>query len=246
MENVETLPAFREFLSAVTRLNHDRFAAFVEAARRPMENVETLPAFRGFLSAVTRLNHDRFAAFVEETRRPLVASLRGQWEALQPQLVVLQRWITDCDLLVRIVTDEDSYTELIAWALSPATNLQTAEVLQRNLLASFEIGWQPAVPVEPSTQVSTEDGTLDLLLPFTPHPIVVEVKTESDEHPAPSGKAQTIAYPDAARKKLGFRSARPSRCGVPDTRWPQCGKPRSYLPKLRAFRTCDCKRARTG
>jgi hypothetical protein len=43
-----------------------------------------------------------------------------------------------------------------------------------------------------------------LLLPFTPHPVVVEVKTESDEHPAPSGKAQTIAYPDAARKKLGL------------------------------------------
>ena len=44
----------------------------------------------------------------------------------------------------------------------------------------------------------------DLLLPFSTHPVVVEVKTESDEHPAPSGKAQTFAYPDAARKKLGL------------------------------------------
>jgi hypothetical protein len=152
MENVETLPAFREFLSAVTRLNHDRFAAFLEETRWSMENVETLPAFRKFSSAATRLNHDRFAAFLEDTRRPLVAPLRRQWEALQPQLVVLQRWITGCDLLDRIVTGEDSYTELIAWALSPTTSLQTAEVLQRNLLASFDIDWQPAAPVEPSTQ----------------------------------------------------------------------------------------------
>jgi hypothetical protein len=169
-----------------------------------MENVETLPAFREFLAAVTHLNHDRFAAFLERASRSLVVPLRGQWEALQPQLVVLQRWMTDCDLLDRIVTDEDSYSELIAWALSPATNLQTAEAVQRNLLANLEIDWQPAVPVEPSTQFSTEGGTLDLLLPFTPHPIVVEVKTESDEHAAPSGRAQTFAYPDAARKKLGL------------------------------------------
>jgi hypothetical protein len=204
MENTETLPAFREFLTAVTHVNYDRFAAFVEQARHSMGNTETLPAFRAFLAAVAPLNRGRFAAFVEEARRLLVVPLRKKWEALQPQLVVLQRWITDCDLLVRVVTGENSYTELIAWALSPATNLQTAEVLQRSLLAGLNIDWQPAVPVEPNTQVWTVDGTLDLLLPFTPHPVVIEVKTESDEHPAPSGKAQTFAYPDAARKKLGL------------------------------------------
>ncbi len=56
---------------------------------------------------------------------------------------------------------------------------------------------------EPETQVRTNDGVPDLVMRFGPHVLCVEAKTASAEHPAPaSGKAQTVAYPDAIRDTL--------------------------------------------
>ena len=180
-----------------------------------MEPVDTLPAFRQFLTAITRLrpasvdHGERLAWFLAQVRPLVVKPTRIRWEALQPHLTALRPWLTDCDLLDRVVSLEDSYTELISWSLRPATDPRSAEVRQRSWLASLGIDWRNATPVEPQTRMLTEDGVPDLVLSFETHTVVVEVKTGSDEHLVPSGDFQTIAYPRAVRTKLGLSSQHP-------------------------------------
>lgn len=180
-----------------------------------MERGEIVPAFRDFLASLIRLRsgavdtHEPFSAFLAQARPLVIGPMRKEWEALQSELGVVQRWFTDCDLLDRIVTSEDSYTELIAWALSPSTALGTAELLQRKWLTSLDIDWGNAKPVEPQTWLKTEDGIPDLVLSYKTRTVVVEVKTDSDEHRTPSGKPQTTAYPPAVRKTLGLSAQHP-------------------------------------
>lgn len=180
-----------------------------------MQSIETLSAFRQFLTAVTRLrpapvdHREQLAAFLARAIPLVVTPTRSQWRALQPKLTVMRRWFTDCDLLDRILTLEDSYTELISWSLRPATDPRTAEQRQRSWLASLGIGWRNETPVEPQTQMLTEDGVPDLVLSYRTQTVIVEVKTESVEHSVPSGNAQTVAYPDAVRSTLGVNSQHP-------------------------------------
>jgi hypothetical protein len=180
-----------------------------------MEHVEKLAAFRQFLAVMSHLrtpsagNDERFASFIAQASPLVVGPMRRQWQALLPELAVLSRWFSDCDLLDRIVTIEDSYTQLIAWALNRQTHLATAELLQRKWLTSLGIDWGNAEPVEPQTWLRTEDGIPDLVLSYRTHALVVEIKTDSGEHPTPSGNPQTIAYPSAVRKALGLTSDHP-------------------------------------
>jgi hypothetical protein len=51
--------------------------------------------------------------------------------------------------------------------------------------------------------VFTDDGIPDLVMDFGKFAIVVEAKTASYEHAAPSGISQTLAYPSAIARKLG-------------------------------------------
>jgi hypothetical protein len=55
----------------------------------------------------------------------------------------------------------------------------------------------------------TNDGVPDLVLPFQRQTVVIEVKTDSQEHPAPLGKAQTVAYPAAVRLTLHLNAEHP-------------------------------------
>jgi hypothetical protein len=97
---------------------------------------------------------------------------------------------------------EDSYTELLAWALHPATHRQTAELRQRAWLASLGIDWRGASHAEPKTWLQTEHGVPDLVLQYGTQTVVVEVKTDSAEHLVGSGGYQTLDYPDEVRKAL--------------------------------------------
>ena len=161
-----------------------------------MEPFETLPAFRQFLAAAARLRPtsidyaERLSGFLDQAKPLIIGPTRLQWQALNPDLDLLSRWYTNCDLLDRIVSLEDSYTELIAWALRPATHPESAQLRQRRWLASLGIDLANEAPAEPRTQVLTHDGVPDLVLSFGTKTVVVEVKTDSAEHPAPSGLAQ--------------------------------------------------------
>jgi hypothetical protein len=180
-----------------------------------MEPFEALPAFRQFLAAAIRLRpssidyRERLSAFLVQAKPLIIGPTRQQWQALKPDLDVLSRWYTNCDLLDRIVGLEDSYTELIAWALRPATHPESAQLRQRSWLASLGIDLANELPAEPRTQVLTPDGIPDLVLSFGTQTVVVEVKTDSPEHPAPSGTAQTLAYPDAVRSILQLNTTLP-------------------------------------
>lgn len=180
-----------------------------------MELVEAVPAFRRFLATATRLRRaspdrqEQFNTFLAKAKPLLVKPTRRRWEALTPQLAILQSWFVAHDLLAKIAHLEDSYTELIRWALEPATHPPSAELRQSSWLASLGIDWRNARPAEPCTQFWTSDGVPDLVLSFAPQTVVVEVKTWSNEHLVPSGKTQTIAYPDAVRSALRLSSQHP-------------------------------------
>jgi hypothetical protein len=180
-----------------------------------MEPFEALTALRQFLAAATRLratsidDRERLSAFLAQAKPLIIGPTRLQWQALTPDLDVLSRWYTNCDLLDRIVRLEDSYTELIAWALRPATHPESAQLRLRSWLASLGVALANEVPAEPRTQVLTRDGIPDLVLPFGTRTVVVEVKTDSPEHAAPSGMAQTLAYPEAVRSTLQLNPQTP-------------------------------------
>jgi hypothetical protein len=116
------------------------------------------------------------------------------------------RWIVRHDLLSvagsRLV--ENSYTELMEWALRPATHPASAERRQRSWLRA--VGLDDSIcgsgACIPQTQLVTDDGIPDLVLRFENSTVVVEAKTWSAEHAAPSQKPQTVAYEGSVRRTL--------------------------------------------
>jgi hypothetical protein len=132
---------------------------------------------------------------------------------LLPQIVqranLIEPWLVRDDLLAvagcRFV--EDAYTELMAWALKPATHPASAGQRQSAWLAALGLGQTVCADevCEPRTQVHTEDGIPDLVMQFPHVTIGVEAKTGSAEHRTPSGKKQTVAYADSLRQALNLR-----------------------------------------
>lgn len=136
---------------------------------------------------------------IEETfRAPLeLAEIR-----LNPILKCLPKDHVDVLAIAGLQADEDRYTNLIAWMLTPhAVDPTLAENLQKNWLDSIGIEVSDLTfPAEVSTQVVTDDGIPDLILRFPERLVIVEAKTISEEHPTPSGLMQTFAYPAAMRR----------------------------------------------
>jgi hypothetical protein len=99
---------------------------------------------------------------------------------------------------------EDAYTELMRWALAPETHPASAVDRQRSWLqcAGLDEEVCEGAPCEPQTQIWTEDGVPDLILRFRGGTVVVETKTGSREHDTPSGRPQTVSYPQAVRQKF--------------------------------------------
>lgn len=64
-------------------------------------------------------------------------------------------------------------------------------------------------PAEPVSRLYTDDGFPDLVLRYRHFVVVVEAKTGTGEHAAPSGLPQSLAYPPAVRRKLGLEDLIP-------------------------------------
>ena len=182
----------------------------------PIPTHELLPRFRGFLdAAVPLLSRSEaspvaaFRDFIERARPLLLKRLPEQIAALRPKWERLRGWLIDPahDLLriAGLTYGEDAYTDLIAWALRPSTHPPTALRRQQAWLARLGISESemPAEPAEPITRLFTCDGIPDLIFNFLHFVLVVEAKTGTAEHAAPSGKSQTHAYGPAALEALG-------------------------------------------
>lgn len=142
--------------------------------------------------------------FLREAGPIVVNPVLRRWDEISMELTTLRRWRVEHDLLGTIAHLEDSYTELVAWALHPQTDCASAEMRQRSWLNTLSIDWRDSTPAIPVTQLLTSDGIPDLVLSYQRQTVVVEVKKWSDEHETPSGMSQTLAYPAAVRKTLAL------------------------------------------
>jgi hypothetical protein len=154
----------------------------------------TLAAFRAFCATAT--------PFVLDDVRQSLVRLRQIARSLNA-------WIVDegDDLLrvAQVTHGEDAYTELIGWLIAPGTHRDSARRRQAAFLSSVGLDMPSVGPVDPVTQLGTDDGIPDLVLHYPGSlVVVVEAKTGTDEHAAPSGALQTIAYEPAVRRRLGL------------------------------------------
>jgi len=90
----------------------------------------------------------------------------------------------------------------VSWALEPGVHRASAQARQINWLARLGIRIQQRRAVSPQLQPTTDDGVPDLVLDFPKDVVVLEAKTGSAEHNAPSGRPQTRAYVAAVKKRF--------------------------------------------
>lgn len=188
-------------MSTRSPLAIDQFRRFIELSR-------TLIATVHVDSPVSS-----FQQFLQESTPLLIDPIRTSLEKLGGRLALMQRWLVAHDLLriAGFTYAEDPYTELIAWAIHPNTHPDSAMQRQRAWLRSFPFDAcldfiRAAIP---ETQLFTNDGIPDLILKYESFVVVVEAKTGSAEHTAPSGALQTVAYPDAVRHRLSLDESIP-------------------------------------
>lgn len=146
-----------------------------------------------------------FRKFIGEATPMLVSNIRLSLYKIVALAKLAKRWLVRHDLLYDAgLTYEDSYTNLMAWALHPDTHPASERGRQQAWLASLGLNKEFSVrkPCVPKLWLSTDDGIPDLVLQYQNGVIVVEAKTKSGEHPAPSGGKQTDVYPEAVRRKL--------------------------------------------
>jgi hypothetical protein len=154
-----------------------------------------------------------FNEFIRASLPLIVADLKQCLPELTERAATAQGWIICDDLLevagLRFV--EDAYTELMRWALAPETHPPSALDRQRAWLQSADLDVRicEGMPCDPQTQLWTEDGVPDLVLRFRGGTVIVENKTGSPEHDTPSGKPQTVSYPQAVRQKFNLGEETP-------------------------------------
>jgi hypothetical protein len=180
------------------------------------ENQSTIDQFRHFIQlseALASMLHPAppvsgFWQFIQESTSLIIKPVRASLEALGSRLALMRRWLVSHDLLriAGFTYAEDPYTELMAWALRPDTHPESAVQRQLAWLRGFPFGTGLHFerPATPRTQVRTEDGIPDLILEYETFVVITEAKTGSEEHLAPSGTPQTLAYPDSVRRELGL------------------------------------------
>jgi hypothetical protein len=177
-----------------------------------MEHSALLVAFGEFVADARRLHLGSavagggFGKFIQQAKPLLAVPARRRWNSIAGVLHAIRPWYTDYDLIARIAHLEDSYTELIAWALDPETHPPSAEDRQREWLSAIGIKWLGGAAAKPLTQVWTKDGVPDLVLRLRRQVVVVEVKTWTNEHDAPSGKPQTEAYRDSVVQQFQVKA----------------------------------------
>ena len=144
----------------------------------------------------------RFQAFIDAARSLLVEPLFDRLAALRPNLDRLRPWLLDDpahDLLqiAGVTHVENAYTDLMAWSLHPETHRESAIKRQRGWLSTLAIPEASTIgkAVCPLVRPYTDDGNPDMVLRYERFVVVVEAKTGTLEHTAPSGKLQSYAYP---------------------------------------------------
>jgi len=156
-----------------------------------------------------------FQQFIEEAKPFLIGAVYSSLRGLAPRLALIRRWLITHDLLsiAGFAYDEDPYTELIAWALDPATHLESAIQRQRAWLSRspFAAELDFDLPATPRTQLVTQAGIPDMVLQYERFAVVLEAKTGTGEHRTPRGDFQTIDYPPAVKQKLGLPDSMPVR-----------------------------------
>ena len=202
----------------------EEFTAFIEQANalsQKPSDANLIQAFRQFIADATPIYErltappptQEFQAFVDEALPLVVAGLKQDMPALTERARLAKGWFVADDLLTvaGLSYVENAYTELMAWALRPDTHPASALRRQQAWLDSLEpkINFVLEKPVNLRTQVATDDGIPDLILKFEQGVIIVEAKTGTFEHAAPSGETQTVAYEAAVRKKYNLVSTVP-------------------------------------
>lgn len=153
---------------------------------------------------------DPFRQFVALAVPLVVADIRGHLPAIARRAALAAHWLVRDDLLAVAGFGfvEDAYTELMAWALHPDTDPASAVDRQQAWLESVCLDNRICGELScvPQPQFITDDGIPDLVLCYDHLTVVVEAKTGSAEHAAPSGNPQTVAYPGAVRDRLKLSS----------------------------------------
>jgi hypothetical protein len=156
---------------------------------------------------------EAFERFIHYALPQVFADIQRVLPEIAERASLAARWLVNDDLLAvagcRFV--EDAYTELMAWALSPDTHPPSAQRRQSAWLASLGLNSETFCGKEcqPRTQVHTEDGIPDLVMAYGNATVAVEAKTGTNEHFAPSGEMQTIAYVESLRKALDLSPEHP-------------------------------------
>lgn len=174
----------------------ERFRAFCEQAVPALERSKPKPPI------------EEFRQFVESAQPKLFESVSSKLHVIRDALQNLKPWLLhdrhDLLAVAQVTLSENPYTELVAWAIDPATNLEVATACQKAWLSTLGIDVGACNPVRPLTQLYTDDGIPDLVLQYSELLIVVEAKTGTDEHETPrSGQMQTVSYPSAVKRYFG-------------------------------------------
>lgn len=160
----------------------------------------------------------KFRFFLDKAEPIAIHHIRDVLKANRSRLKNLNGVLLEdtCDILAAagLSGDEDRYTKLMAWMLWPEGKPELALRIQKAWLKALglnNIAKQLKKAVKPETQKLTKNGRLDMVFDFRKPNIVliVEAKTGSEEHEAPSGEMQTIAYPAAFRRSLKLRYNHP-------------------------------------
>lgn len=177
-----------------------QFLAFVERSKELLAR-----------RAVLQHHEESFKQFVAAATPLLLPRLKSSLPLLAERAKLLSRWLTPYDVLsvAGLAGAENPYTQLTAWLLDPRTHRPSAAARQRAWLCVLGIGDQVSFtsPAIPRTWLRTEDGIPDLVFEYPSGVVVVEAKTSSAEHLAPSGTPQTSAYPRSVRARLGLPEA---------------------------------------
>ena len=183
-----------------------RFRAFVDSAR-PLVATRLAPALDDAQRSA------RFRAFVEAATPLATLHARTVIDRLAPIARTINPWIVAYDLLdvAGYAYVETAYTSLVAWALFPPGRPEVALAVQRRWAAEVAPAANVSGAARPDHQLITDDGIPDLVFVYDDSVIVVEAKTKTVEHAAPSGRAQTFAYRDSVIAHLG-----------PEHAWKRC------------------------
>jgi len=192
--------------------------------------ITTITRFREFINQAKPLlrteenrmrpHINNFRSFLVDAKPIVLHQIRNTLQAHRGRLKNLNGVLLEntCDILAAagLSGDEDRYTKLMAWMLWPKGKPELALRFQKawlHALGQHKIARRLKKAVEPETQRLTKNGRLDMVMDFRQpnFALIVEAKTGTEEHEAPSGEMQTIAYPAELRRSRNLKDNYPIR-----------------------------------